>query len=61
MHLIVGATGFVGGMAARQLRERGFEVRALVRGSAGHQGAAALVKAGVTVVAGDLEDGAAVA
>ena len=61
MHLIVGATGFVGGMAARQLRERGFEVRALVRGSAGHQGAAALVKAGVTVVAGDLEDAAAVA
>ena len=61
MHLVVGATGFVGGMAARQLRERGLDVRALVRGGAGHQGASALEDTGVAVVAGELGDPVAVA
>jgi uncharacterized protein YbjT (DUF2867 family) len=61
MHLVVGATGFVGGLVARQLRERGLDVRALVRGGAGHQGAAALEKSGVAVVAGELGHPVAVA
>ena len=60
MHLIVGATGFVGGMAARQLRGRGRDVRALVRGGVGHPGAAALEQAGVSIATGDLGDAAAV-
>ena len=56
MDLVVGATGFVGGLAARQLRALGREVRALVRGGAGHAGASALAADGVAVAPGDLAD-----
>ena len=46
MDLVVGATGFVGGLVARQLRAQGRDVRALVRSGAGHAGASALAAAG---------------
>jgi len=61
MHLVVGATGLVGGAVTRQLRDRACDVRALVRGGAGHPGAMLLAKDGVDVVAGDLGDPLAVA
>lgn len=61
MHLIVGATGLVGGAVAKQLRRQACEVRALVRGGAAHQGAGSLSQDGVSVVAGDLRDPLAVA
>lgn len=56
MHLIVGATGLVGGAVAKQLREQACDVRALVRGGAAHHGAGPLLQAGVSIVAGDLRD-----
>ncbi|HKY00251.1 MAG TPA: NAD(P)H-binding protein [Steroidobacteraceae bacterium] len=61
MDLVVGATGFVGGLVARQLSAQGRHVRALVRGGAGHAGASALAAAGVAVLDGDLTDFASVA
>jgi uncharacterized protein YbjT (DUF2867 family) len=61
MHLIVGATGLVGGAVTRQLRDEACDVRALVRGGAGHPAAMSLAQAGVSIVAGDLGDPAAVA
>jgi uncharacterized protein YbjT (DUF2867 family) len=61
MDLVVGATGFVGGLVARQLRTQSRDVRALVRGGAGHAGASALAAAGVAVVDGDLTDRPSVA
>jgi uncharacterized protein YbjT (DUF2867 family) len=61
MHLVVGATGLVGGVVAQQLRKQACDVRALVRGGAAHQGARALSQAGVSIVAGDLRDPVAVA
>ena len=54
---ITGATGFIGGEVARLLRERGDEVRALVRNPAR---AATLEELGCTLVSGDLTDGAAI-
>ena len=60
MHLVVGATGLVGGAVAQQLRQQACDVRALVRGGAAHQGARGLSQAGVDVVAGDLRDPLAV-
>ena len=53
---MTGATGFIGGTVARQLRERGDEVVCLVRspGKAGE-----LTELGCELVAGDLADRAA--
>lgn len=61
MHLVVGATGLVGGAVTRQLRRQACDLRALVRGGASHQAATSLAQAGVDVVAGDLGDPLALA
>lgn len=61
MYLVVGATGLVGGEVTQQLRNKGCDVRALVRGGAAHQGATSLARAGVGIVPGDLGDPLAVA
>jgi len=53
---VTGATGFVTGRVTLQLLARGDEVRALVRDASRGQ---TLVRAGVTLVKGDLADGAA--
>jgi nucleoside-diphosphate-sugar epimerase len=55
-HAVTGATGFLGGEIARQLREEGHDVVALVRTPTK---AAALTELGVELVPGDLEDAAA--
>ncbi|CAN5644796.1 NAD-dependent epimerase/dehydratase family protein [soil metagenome] len=55
-YAITGATGFVGGVLARQLRAAGHEVVALVRDPGR---ATALTRAGVELVPGDLDDSAA--
>ncbi len=55
-YAITGATGFVGGALARQLRDAGHEVRALVRDPSR---ATALSALGVELVPGDLDDTAA--
>jgi nucleoside-diphosphate-sugar epimerase len=55
-YAITGATGFVGGVLARQLRDAGHAVRALVRDPAR---ASALADQGVELVPGDLDDAAA--
>jgi dihydroflavonol-4-reductase len=55
-YAITGATGFVGGELARQLREQGHEVVALVRDPTR---AGALRDRGVELVTGDLDDPAA--
>jgi NADH dehydrogenase len=60
MDLVVGATGFVGGLVARQLRARGRPVRALVRGGAGRAQAVPLAGAGAVIVDGDLTDSASI-
>ena len=52
-------TGFIGGHVARKLRERGDEVRALVR--AAPRRAGQLEELGCELVAGDLSDEAAIA
>jgi uncharacterized protein YbjT (DUF2867 family) len=52
--LVVGATGFVGQAAALRLRERGNQVRGLVRGGAAHPKARDLQAAGIAIVEGDL-------
>ena len=54
---MTGGTGFIGGHVARQLRERGDDVTALVRDPAK---ATALKELGCRVVAGDLSDVAAI-
>ena len=56
MHLVVGATGLVGGTAARRLRDRGHQVKALIRGGDGHRGTAALAQAGLSIANGDLRN-----
>lgn len=53
--LVTGATGKQGGAALRQLRARGFPVRALTR-DAQASAARALAATGVEVVEGDLDD-----
>jgi dihydroflavonol-4-reductase len=55
---LTGGTGFIGGHVARQLRERGDDVRVLVRSTAK---AAALEELGCELVIGDLSDAAALA
>lgn len=55
-YAVTGATGFVGGELARQLREAGHDVVALVRNPAKATGLKAL---GVELVPGDLDDHAA--
>jgi len=54
--LVTGATGFIGGRLVTRLRERGDEVRALVRDTGRAQ---ALIGQGVELVAGDITDAAA--
>jgi uncharacterized protein YbjT (DUF2867 family) len=61
MDLVVGATGFVGGLATRQLCGRGRPVRALVRGGAGRSAAGSLIEAGASIVDGDLTQPASIA
>lgn len=53
MILVIGATGRIGGEAARQLTESGEHVRALVRNP---DSATTLAALGVEIVAGDLAD-----
>jgi uncharacterized protein YbjT (DUF2867 family) len=53
MILVVGASGFLGGLIARSLLERGEQVRALDRGSGASDG---LAEAGAELVPGDLKD-----
>lgn len=55
-YAITGATGFLGGVLARQLRDAGHDVVALVRDTGR---AAALADLGVELVAGDLDDATA--
>jgi len=55
--MVTGATGFTGGHLARTLKQRGHEVRALVRDASK---ASALERDGIVAVAGDLTDAAAV-
>jgi uncharacterized protein YbjT (DUF2867 family) len=52
--LVAGATGFVGQATALKLRERGNQVRGLVRGGASHPKAKELQAAGVAIIEGDL-------
>jgi len=54
---VTGATGFIGGHVARKLRERGDEVRALVRNP---DKGRALLDTGAELVAGDLSDAEAI-
>ena len=54
--LIAGATGMVGGEAARILSSGGDAVRALVRSTSNAEKTAALKGAGIEVVEGDLRD-----
>lgn len=61
MDLVIGATGFVGGLVAMQLRARGRSVRALVRGGAGREQSRPLTAAGASVVDGDLTQAASIA
>ncbi len=54
---LTGGTGFIGGHVARKLRERGDDVRALVRDLGKGR---ALEELGCELVVGDLSDGAAI-
>lgn len=52
--LVVGASGLVGGEAALKLNERGYEVRALVRGGGAHPRATRFARSGIEIIDGDL-------
>jgi len=56
MHLVVGATGVLGGEICRKLRERGEDVRALVRKTSDAGKVQRLRDLGCEVVVGDLQD-----
>src|SRR5688572_27876937 len=56
MHLIVGATGLLGGEICRLLAEQGRPVRALVRNTSDPEKAGRLKASGADVVRGDLKD-----
>jgi uncharacterized protein YbjT (DUF2867 family) len=56
MDLVVGATGHLGTRICELLRQRGREVRALVRATSNPDRTAALTSLGVTLATGDLKD-----
>ncbi len=56
--LVTGATGFLGGLLVRRLREKGLPVRALVRGTSRTDELASI---GVDLFEGDLADAASLA
>ena len=56
MHLVVGATGLVGGEICRRLADEGKPVKALVRGTSDPAKVDALRAKGVTIAVGDLKD-----
>lgn len=56
----MGATGFVGGQAARRLCAQGRAVRALVRGGTGNAAANELARVGAVIFNGDLTDPASI-
>ncbi len=56
MDLIVGATGLVGQQVALSLRQRGRQVRAMVRGGKNHEKAKLLISAGIDIVDADLTE-----
>ena len=58
MILVAGATGMLGGLVCKRLRDRGEDVRALVRPSAGPEKVDRLRELGVEIVRGDLRDSA---
>jgi uncharacterized protein YbjT (DUF2867 family) len=58
MYLIVGATGLLGSAICIRLRQRGKEVRALVRPTARPEALSRLRAAGVETMPGDLKDAA---
>jgi uncharacterized protein YbjT (DUF2867 family) len=56
MILVAGATGMLGSAICRRLRDRGETVRGLTRSTSAADKVAALEKAGVEIVRGDLKD-----
>ena len=54
MDLVVGATGLVGQQVALSLRQRGRQVRAIVRRGRNHEKAKPLISAGIDIVDADL-------
>ena len=56
MVLVAGATGVLGSEICRRLRERGHDVRALVRETSDAKKIDALTSLGCTIVVGDLKD-----
>jgi NADH dehydrogenase len=54
MDLIVGATGIVGHQIALGLRQKGHNVRAMVRGGKSHEKAQSLISAGIEITDADL-------
>jgi uncharacterized protein YbjT (DUF2867 family) len=60
MYLVVGATGLLGSAICTRLRERGNNVRAIVRPTARPDALTCLRNAGVELITGDLKDAASV-
>lgn len=61
MHLVIGATGYVGGEICRLLAAAGRPVRALVRATSAPEKVEALRAAGAEIAVGDLTDPASLA